>query len=81
MTRRTSLLLLSIGVGAPALLAYANHFDNEFHFDDSHVIQDNAAIRDLGNIPRFFTDGTTGSVLPTNAGHRPVLMATFALDL
>src|SRR5665213_4345049 len=43
------------------LLAYANHFRNTFHFDDSHTVTDNPWIRSLHNVPRFFADGTTFS--------------------
>ena len=54
--------LLVIGL----CLAYANHFQNSFHFDDAHTIQNNAAIREVRNIPLFFRDATTFSSLPTN---------------
>ena len=60
--------------------AYANHFHNSFHFDDSHSIQSNIYIRDLHNIPLFFKDARTGSSLPTNQTWRPVLMTSLAID-
>ena len=60
--------------------AYANHFHNSFHFDDSHTIQDNVYIRDLHNIPRFFTDATTFSSLPSNQTWRPIVSMSLALD-
>jgi tetratricopeptide (TPR) repeat protein len=60
--------------------AYANHFDNTFHFDDSHAIVDNPSVRSLGNIGRFFVDATTFSILPENQTYRPVLQTTLALD-
>ena len=47
-------------------LVYANHFQNAFHFDDSHAVVDNAWIRDLRTIPRIFTDPQTFSTLPAN---------------
>ncbi len=62
------------------LAAYSNSYDNAFHFDDSHVIVENVFIRDLRNIPRFFTDATTFSSLPSNATYRPVVSVTLALD-
>lgn len=34
--------------------AYANHFHNSFHFDDSHTILNNVYIRNFSNIPLFF---------------------------
>jgi tetratricopeptide (TPR) repeat protein len=62
------------------LLAYANHFQNSFHFDDSHAIVDNPYLRDLHNIPRFFTDGRTSSVLPANRVYRPIVSTSLAID-
>ena len=61
-------------------LAYGNHFHNSFHFDDSHTVVENPAIRTLANVPGFFTDGRTFSVLPANASYRPLVSATLALD-
>src|ERR1043166_3881766 len=60
--------------------AYANHFHNSFHFDDAHTIVNNAAIRELGNIPRFFTDATTFSALPSNQSYRPLVSTLLAID-
>ena len=62
------------------LVAYANHFQNSFHFDDAHTIQNNAAIRDLRNIPLFFRDATTFSSLPTNQSYRPLVSTLLAFD-
>jgi hypothetical protein len=61
-------------------VAYANSFDNGFHFDDFHTVTDNPAIRSLGNLPRFFTDTTTFSVLPANRTYRPMVSLSLALD-
>src|SRR6185436_132379 len=60
--------------------AYANSLNNAFNFDDSHVIEQNLFIRDLANVPRFFTDARTFSSLPQNATYRPVLSVTLAVD-
>ena len=62
------------------VLAYSNHFHNGFHFDDCHVIENNPAIRDLHNLPRFFTDAGTFSVLPANRAWRPLLVTSLAVD-
>src|SRR5437867_9236885 len=62
------------------LAAYSNSLDNSFHFDDSHVIEDNIFIPDIRNIPRFFTDARTFSSIPTNATYRPIISTTLALD-
>ena len=69
-----ALLLLAI------LAAYANHFHNGFHMDDGHTIINNASIRDLGNIPLFFRDGTTFSALPSNQSYRPLVSTLLAVD-
>jgi hypothetical protein len=62
------------------LAAYANHFDNSFHFDDVHAITGNPAIRSLANLPRFFRDASTISILPPNQSYRPLVPASLALD-
>lgn len=62
------------------IVTYWNHFSNPFHFDDEHTIVTNTAIRDIGNIPRFFTDATTTSSLPANQAYRPGLTALNAID-
>ncbi len=59
---------------------YANHFHNSFHFDDFHTVVDNPSIRSLRNVPSFFTDATTFSVLPANRTYRPVVSASLAFD-
>lgn len=71
------LLIAILGI---ILLVYSNHFYNEFHFDDSHTIQDNAYIRDISNIPLFFKDCTTTSSMPSHQGYRPLVTTTLAID-
>lgn len=61
-------------------IAYSNHFHNGFHFDDAHTVLDNPWIRSLHNVPRFFTDATTFSVLPSNRTYRPLVSTSLALD-
>src|SRR6266567_5065579 len=73
------------GLGSALLLgalvaAYANHFQNSFHFDDAHTIVNNAAIRDIRNIPLFFRDGTTFSARPSNQSYRPLVSTLLAVD-
>lgn len=70
----SSLLLLLL------VLVYANHFDNGFHFDDSHTIVENANIRNLKNIPAFFHDPTMFSVSQNHRGVRPLVTTTLAID-
>ena len=74
------LLACAAGLLALVLAAYANHFHGGFHFDDSHAILQNAYVRSVKFIPRYFTDATTFSVLPQNQSYRPVLQTTLAVD-
>jgi Flp pilus assembly protein TadD len=72
---------VACGLALAALVAaYANHFNNDFHFDDDHTIRNNLFIRDVRNIPRFFVDPKTFSSLPANQSYRPLLTTTLAVD-
>lgn len=73
-------VIATVAVLLAICLAYANSFQNGFHFDDFHTVVDNPAIRSLRNVPRFFTDANTFSVLPANRTYRPVVSTTLALD-
>ena len=78
---RPSLRRLGIGLLLVAVLsAYANSFHNGFHFDDFHTVVDNPAVRSRKNVPRFFTDATTFSVLPVNRTYRPLVSTSLAFD-
>ncbi len=59
---------------------YSNHFQDTFHFDDLHTVLNNPWIRDLRNLPRFFTDTRTMSAIPNNQSYRPLVTASLALD-
>src|SRR6266550_8462239 len=65
---------------AALLAAYINHFHNSFHFDDAHTIENNAAIRELRNVPLFFRDATTFSSLPSNQSYRLLVSTLLAID-
>ncbi|HRN47026.1 MAG TPA: tetratricopeptide repeat protein [Niabella sp.] len=62
------------------IIAYSNHFQNEFHFDDFHTIVNNGAIRKISNIPQFFTDARMFSASPTHQTLRPLVTSTLAID-
>jgi tetratricopeptide (TPR) repeat protein len=62
------------------LAAYSNHFQNGFHFDDSHSVETNPYIRSLANIPRFFADARTFSSYPPDQNYRPLVSTSLALD-
>jgi tetratricopeptide (TPR) repeat protein len=72
-----SVLLVLAGVIAAA---YANSLTIGFQFDDWHVLEQNPFIRSLGNIPRFFVDAHSTTVLRENVALRPILMASFAVN-
>ncbi len=61
-------------------ITYSNHFNNSFHFDDSHTINNNAYIRNIKNLPLFFTDIKTFGTMPDNRSYRPVVTASTAID-
>jgi tetratricopeptide (TPR) repeat protein len=73
-------LLPYLALLAVVLAAYANHFQNGFHFDDRHTIVENPAIEHLTHIPRFFTDPKTFSILPNGPLWRPLTSTTLAID-
>lgn len=77
---RLILFAITILLFAATIITYSNHFNNDFHFDDSHTINNNIYIRDIGNIPRFFTDLKTFGAMPDNLGYRPVVTASTAID-
>lgn len=62
------------------IITYSNHFENPFEFDDAHTIVNNTAIRDLDNIPYFFTDSLKSSTLPANQAWRPGLVTLNTID-
>lgn len=75
-----NIIILALAAFMAILLAYSNHFDNSFHFDDDHTIVNNAAIRDI-DLYKFIVDGKTISTLPTNQSYRPYLTIENAIDL
>ncbi len=72
-------IVLFILVLVSTVLTYSNHFNNTFHFDDSHTIENNSKIKEL-NIASFFKDGTTFSTLPSNQSYRPLTTLENAID-
>jgi protein O-mannosyl-transferase len=73
-------LLAAATVLLAVTLTYSNHFHNAFQFDDHHSITTNIAIQSLSNIPRFFLDAKTSSLLPSHQTWRPLVTASLALD-
>lgn len=49
-----------------------------FHFDDSHSVETNLAVRSLRNIPSFWTDPKTSSFIPENRVYRPLVYTFYS---
>lgn len=62
-----------------SLLVFYNTLQNDFVFDDESVVQNYTAIRDLSNIPKFFT-AEEGFHKVIGRYYRPVVSTTYALD-
>lgn len=71
-------VLLCLGLVLVVLAAYANHFQNGFHFDDSHTILENRFIQNLHNVPGFFTDAARFN--PAGPAYRPLVAVSLAID-
>ena len=79
-TKNIRTFLILLGLIGVITLFYSNHFHNDFHFDDSHVIVSNPYVKDLSKAPQFFQDASTFSSLPQNQTYRPLLTLMFAID-
>lgn len=58
--------------------AYAPTLHNGWVLDDQYMIADNAAIRDLAAVPRFFVTTPPGAI--NRDYYRPVMLTSFAID-
>jgi protein O-mannosyl-transferase len=76
----TKFILTVILLFAILLISYSNHFQNTFHFDDSHAIQSNPYIRSLDNLPKFLYSPEMFSSLPSHWGLRPLVSMSLAID-
>jgi protein O-mannosyl-transferase len=79
MSKKHKILSLAI-ILIIVSLVYSNHFNNPFHFDDTHTIVNNPYIKDINNFGMFFTDVSTFSTMPTNQGYRPIVTLSLAID-
>jgi len=77
---RAAVAAAAIACTLLVVAAYSNSLDGAFHFDDSHVIENNLYIRSLTNVPRFFADASTFSSIPSHGSYRPVVSTTLAMD-
>ncbi len=79
MRERAARLLLSALLLAAVAAVYSGSLHAPFDFDDWHVIEKNPAVHDPANVPSFFTDLSTFSLLPDNRDYRPVFLTSMAL--
>jgi len=74
-------LKILIIIAGVASAIYASSLRNSFHFDDQHYIVGNSYIRDISNIPYFFTSPRYSSFEKIFSGHyRPLLVTSYALN-
>jgi len=62
-----------------AFLVFFNTLDNDFAFDDESVVQNYQAIRNLSNVPKFFT-AQEGFHKVIGNYYRPIVSTTYAVD-
>lgn len=65
-------------LGAAIFISYIGSIGGSFHFDDSHSVEANLAIRSLKNIPSFWTDAATSSFVPENRVYRPLIYTFYS---
>ena len=70
-------LLALVALGG---IAYWGSLDNSFQYDDFHSVVENPHIRDLRNLPAFFSNALLFSAEPDKAMYRPVLLCSYALN-
>jgi len=80
MNANTKILVAGLIAFAALLFAYSNHWNNDFHFDDAHTVQNNIYIQSIHNIPLFFQDCKTFSSIPSHGSYRPLVSTTLAID-
>lgn len=66
-------------LGLAIFACYVWSVGGSFHFDDSHSVETNIAVRSLSNIPSFWTDTRTSSFIPENRVYRPLVYTFYAI--
>ena len=80
MSEKTRNIIIASVLLIGLFVAYSNHFDNGFYFDDTHTINNNTYIRDISNIPAFFTDIKYYGTMVGNQGYNPILVSLNTID-
>lgn len=71
-------VLILVAVGW--IVAWSNHFQSGFHFDDIPTIVANEPMHHLSSIPRFFVNPRISSAEKDSATYQPLLSSWFAFD-
>ncbi|HUP58143.1 MAG TPA: tetratricopeptide repeat protein [Bdellovibrionota bacterium] len=74
-----SLAWIWAGLLLLAVLAHGGAVRGEFHFDDSHTIELNPAVKSVSRIPHIWRDVSTSSAIPENRIYRPLTFTAFNL--
>ena len=72
---KQKVIFLAVVIG----LCYLGSLSGGFHFDDSHSVESNLAVRSLSNIPSFWTDSRTSSFIPDNRVYRPLVYTFYSI--
>lgn len=78
-SQRSNVVWLQLALALLVWALYANSLQGPFHFDDWHVIPENPSVRGPEDIPSFFTDVSTFSVVPGTRDYRPLFLSSMAL--
>lgn len=78
---RTHAIKFSLLIFFLSFIIYSNSLGGEFLYDDEYFIVKNIAIRNIGNIPRFFVmKQTTAFADLANDVYRPFTVVSYAVD-
>jgi hypothetical protein len=71
--------VLVVTLLALTAVAYINTLPNGFVWDDFLVLVDNDAVKDLSNLPRFFSEPSTSANSPALNHYRPLRTTVYSL--
>jgi Tfp pilus assembly protein PilF len=71
------LLPIVLTLLAVTFFAHFRGLSIPFHFDDSHSIENNLAVKSLSFLPKLWTDPATSSIIPENRHYRPLTFTTY----
>jgi tetratricopeptide (TPR) repeat protein len=68
----------ALWLGLAIFGCYVWSIGGNYHFDDSHSVETNLAVRSITNIPSFWTDTRTSSFIPENRVYRPLVYTFYS---